>query len=368
MRVFGPVPVPGLVHVRVDDLALARLLGDADGRINRTGASLSEDGRLRVGSAPGLDVEPVRVADPGELAEVLAGFEDEVPTSIEVDLGFELAGGFSLSPRSDPEPTLWAPDRAFTVLAGPGVLRGGYLDALQRFAADRSVGVLNTWGAKGVFRWDSPHHLGTAGLQERDFELGGLGDAELIVAVGVDPREAPPDLMPPVEVQPLDLRTVTWEAVPPTDIPRPPLYTDLSAVVMPAYEDESVPLHPARAARELGAVVPEGGLVVADPGPAGFWIARTFPTTQPGSVIVPATRAPGFAAAAALVAGLDGRPAVGVTTAPVDPMTDAVLELAASLGVAVDLRVWGDDPDVDFSRTRDLVEVAGPVVAWTRER
>ena len=70
---------------------------------------------------------------------------------------------------------------------------------------------------------------------------------------------------------------------------------------------------------------PTEGLVAADPGPAGLWIARAFPTLVPGSVIVPAARQPGFAAAAALVAALDDRPAIAVTTDPVDPLTEAVL-------------------------------------------
>ena len=50
--------------------------------------------------------------------------------------------------------------------------------------------MLNTWGAKGVFDWRSPHHLATAGLQAWDFERGGLADADLIIATGIDEREA----------------------------------------------------------------------------------------------------------------------------------------------------------------------------------
>jgi hypothetical protein len=365
VRVFGPVGVPGLEHVAVDDVAVARLLGDADGRINRMGASLSPNGVLRLGSAPGLEVEPLD----GDLEDAVVAANRDVPTAVEVqvDLDHEIQWpqpviGRTLEGHRVPS------DRRVVILAGPGVPRSGQLEKLQRFAADAGVGVLNTWGAKGIFRWDSPHHLGTAGLQERDFELGGLADAELIVKIGVDPHEAPADLLPDVPTAEVDLWHLVWDPADwsPGAIPRPPLYTDLSAVVMPAYEDDSVPFHPARAARELASGLPPGALIVADAGPAGFWVARTFPTTEPGSVIVPATRAPGFAAAAALVAGLDGRPAVAVTTAPVDPMTEAVLDLARTLGVAVDLRVWGDDPDVDFSRVDDLIAVAGPIVAWPR--
>ena len=63
--------------------------------------------------------------------------------------------------------------------------------ACTRWPPPASLGVLNTWGAKGVFDWRSRHHLATAGLQEHDFALAGLGDADLIVATGVDPDEAP---------------------------------------------------------------------------------------------------------------------------------------------------------------------------------
>ena len=47
------------------------------------------------------------------------------------------------------------------VLAGPGVAREWAVAGLHRFADRASVGVLNTWGAKGVFDWRSPHHLAT---------------------------------------------------------------------------------------------------------------------------------------------------------------------------------------------------------------
>jgi hypothetical protein len=121
-----------------------------------------------------------------------------------------------------------------------------------------------------------------------------------------------------------------------------------------------------------------------------LWVARAFPTTEPGSVVVPATRARGCAAPAAFVAGLDGRPTFAVTTAPVDAVTAEVLELARSRQVPLVLAVWGADGPirssaehgaqlgqavtsggvevvpvpVDFTHTRTLVEVAGPVVAW----
>src|SRR4029079_18341656 len=108
----------------------------------------------------------------------------------------------------------------------PGVVRAGAVPGLHAFAAAGRLGVLNTWGAKGVFDWRSRHHLATAGLQAEDFTLGGLADADLIVAVGVDEGEAPADrwqtLAPvrgisPGEMDPLSQvwsRSAEWPDVP----------------------------------------------------------------------------------------------------------------------------------------------------------
>jgi hypothetical protein len=131
-------------------------------------------------------------------------------------------------------------------------------------------------------------------------------------------------------------------------------------------------------------------LVVADPGPAGLWIARTLPTTEVGSVVVPSLPVHGFALAAAIGASFEGRSAVAVVTEPLDAPTAQLLALAEHWGADVVLEVWGADAPlgsaasrvdrlaaaidrkgvdvlltpVDFSRTKVLVDAAGPVVAW----
>ena len=131
--------------------------------------------------------------------------------------------------------------------------------------------------------------------------------------------------------------------------------------------------------------------MTADPGPAGLWVARALPTTEPGSVVVPSSRAPGAAVALALVAGLDQRPAFAVTTEPFDPTTEALVELGLVWNSPTVLVAWGADvvlPSADahlaalraarregglqvmgvpvaLEQTRLLVDLAGPVVAWT---
>jgi thiamine pyrophosphate-dependent acetolactate synthase large subunit-like protein len=253
------------------------------------------------------------------------------------------------------------------MLVGPGILEQRAVDGLRAFAAAAYVGVANTWGAKGVFPWDSPHHIGTCGLQARDFELLGFADLDLLWVSGIDERESPParyDLGAPVVAIAPDLLAPLATRIARSSYPidRPPLFERLAAVAQPGYVDERVPRHPARAVMDLKQGLSPGALVTAEPGPAGLWVARTFPTDGPGTVVVPAVAAPGIAAALGLAAARAGRPATAVTVAPVDEVTAAIAALADERGLPLTLEVWGDD--VDLSLTDLLVEAAGPVVAW----
>jgi hypothetical protein len=280
------------------------------------------------------------------------------------------------------------------VLAGPGVVLDGAVPGLHAFAAGGSLGVLNTWGAKGAFDWRSRHHLATAGLQARDFALGGLGEADLIVATGLDPREALADwrLAPVAEVHPWALGPLSerWGRAPQA-IERPPLFTGLAAVTQAGWAATRAPLPPTKVTQHYGRRLGGGGLVAADPGLAGYWVARTVGTTGVGGVLVSADRdATGSGLAAAIVARLlDPGRAVLAVSEEVTDVHRALLDVAASLGVTVALEVWAPEgpsmaPEDHDARLDDLVrhggvgeigtdpaqldemlQVAGPVVAWT---
>jgi hypothetical protein len=256
------------------------------------------------------------------------------------------------------------PGQRTAVLVGPGVHRTGNVAGLHAFAAMTGLAIVNTYGGKGVFRWDEPAHGGTAGLQRDDWELAGLLEADVVVTSGLDPDECIGlDLSSAevIDVPPSHLRYAAGGWPPPVDLPRrPPLYDQLAAVAGPLYDVEaSPPWH----ARRLAA---EGNLVAADAGPAGFWIARTFPTTTPGSVVVPATARRGFAVAAAIISALSGTASVAVLTETIDDTSAALLD-----SVPADLRpsveVWGSHLPtmaVDWSHLASLEAVAGPITAW----
>ncbi len=389
-----------------DDQAL--LLADADGRLSGGyGAALVAGPILHVSSQPGGRAEPRTVASADELIDVLAALGAvSTPTTValHVDVDLDEPAAASLVARLDVPSgvavTLNASfaDAMVAVVVGPGVVRAGHIEGLREMAVLGGLGVVNTWGAKGVFRWDSPFHFGTAGLQARDFELAGVTAADIVVTCGLDPSETPLDLLgsfviQDVEPWQLPALVANW---PRSDGPpeaRPALYAALAAVVTPMYESTTTPIEAPRAALHLSGACPEGGVVVADAGAVGFWLARTFPTGVAGSVVVPAIAQPGFAAAAGIVARLAGRPCVAVVDGPLDSVTEGLLELAERHGVGFGVQVWGhdgvlddvsehvamtqrgfgaevitiDDVPIGEEGLEELVEVAGPIVAWAGE-
>ncbi|WP_035855674.1 hypothetical protein [Cryptosporangium arvum] len=381
------------------------------------GARVPTDGDPAAGWLVLLD-EAERVAELVGIAAEAAAAGRGLALRVELDLGRPV-GAASMP---DPAEAAVAPDGSDgvlarleaaerpVVLAGPGVVTAGAVAGLHAFATAGQVGVLNTWGAKGIFGWSSAHHWATIGLQRDDFRLAGLADADLIVAVGVDRDEAAAarwQLAPHVVVAPGTLGALAerWRR-PAGMAPMPPLRHRLAEATQRGWALDTAPLPPSRVTRNYGEIAARGGLVAADPGTAGYWVARTVGTTVLDSVVVPATRvAPGFAIAAALVARLasPARPVLAVLDAPpgvgdgrgdAGSQVAALTELAGSLGVPVPVEVWTPDgpaPDADGHarrlrhavhgesgaglplRTDDrwlarMTDVAGPVIAWPQGR
>jgi hypothetical protein len=401
--------VPGLTEVEVPGDEVAAVLADADGRLaggsgTGPGVALLAGRRLRLSSQPGQHVDAQQVTDPSSLPAAVAGWSlGEVHAAVELDLFVDLFApappgleALALDATSDQlitlSPTL--ADFRTVLLVGPGVRRAGQAAAVAEAARRTGALVVTTPGAVGTLALDDPAWGGVVGLQADDAALSGLAEAELIIAAGVDPTEAV-DLVPDgaqlLDVEPWHLALMALHWPDPAEGPRSSeLVRRLDELAAPP-PDPSLPLSPVRATVEVSEAGVDGGILAADAGPAGLWLARGLAPSA-ATVVVPARPARGFATAAALISGLDGRPAVAVTTAPVDPLTEALLDLAASLDVGLVLEVWGGEaswasPDehlrrlgaavaatgvhrlavpVELAATRVLVEVAGSVVAWSR--
>ena len=399
-RVYGR-GLGDLDVVDAGDADLALLLADTDGRLGTGWGAAFLDGQvLHLSSQPGGTAHPRTVTGVDGLVAALVEAElDAVPRTLafelDLDLNAPVDDDLDLSGRPDGgvlvtlSPSL--ADLAIVAIVGPGLSRGE-ADALGEFAARGGIGVFNTWGAKGVFRWDSPFHYGTLGLQARDLELAELDGFDLVLTSGLDPAELDAAVLGGLLVQDiapwqLGAALADWPRKARTVAPRPALYGAIAAVVTPMYEQSTGPITPPRAALQLAGAAPDGAVVAADAGTAGFWIARTFPTGVVGSVVVPALHQPGFACAAGLVAALDARPCVAVVDGPIDAASDAVLDAARRLGLAVAVQSWvpGDttpDDHVEITRSgfagadridsigvddtclEHLVAALGPVTAW----
>jgi hypothetical protein len=409
-RGHGLPDLPGLGMVDVPSDELSSILADADGRLvaagaQRPGVALLTGDRLRLSSQPGADVPVQLLTEASSLPLAIAGWSlGEVHAAVEyelaVDLGSTPPAGLepvAVSASSDQLVTLSPTLASFrTVLVvGPGVARAGHHAAVAEAARMTGAGVVATPGAVGVLSLDHPSWLGVVGLQVDDPVRSGLLDAELIITVGVDPAEAPelPDSAQVLDVEPWHLAMMAGHWPEPDEVPAGSDLTRALAELVSAPGDAE-PL--VRATGETLALLPDGGLVAADAGVAGLWLARGLVPSR-ATVVVPAHPAPGFAAAAALVAALDDRPALAVVTTPVDPLTEQLVDVAASRDLPLVVEVWGaraspgeEGPDdgsglvrrlqaavgqggrslapvpVDLDATQVLLDVAGPVVAWSR--
>jgi hypothetical protein len=364
-------PLPGVAVVPAPP-PVAELLATAHTRVHATRAAVHRgDGVITIdpGSASAVPVD-------GPFPEVAPPERWLEPETTVVD---------ALRAASNP-----------MVLAGPRVHFDRAVAGLHALAAAGSLGVVNTFSAKGVFDWRSRHHFATAGLQSRDFSLSGLADADLIVTTGVDADDVRADewwLAPTVSVPPLALDPLAdvWSRSR-RELVYPELRSILFPVTQAGWARANSPLAPTRVTRAYAAALAGGGLVAADPGTAGYWVARTFTTAQPGAALLPsAGDAHGFAAACAVVARVarPDRPVLAVVDGPVRDEVHAVLEWARAIGVEIAVEAWSDDGDqldadahesrlgeltagggtvtlvTDPAQLDEMIALAGPITAWT---
>ena len=319
-RVYGS-PLGDLPVVDPGDPDLTFLLADTDGRMGTGWGAAFVDGQiLHLSSQPGGTARPRTITGIDGLVAALVEAElDAVPRTLAFELDLDLDApvdeDLDLSGRPDGGVLVTLPpslaDLAIVAVVGPGVGRGE-TEALAEFAARGGIGVYNTWGAKGVFRWDSPFHYGTIGLQAHDLDLAELGSFDLVIASGLDPDEFGIDALAGFlvqEVAPWQIGALLadWPRAVRSVDNRPPLYGTVASVITPMYEQESAGTACAPSSCRSGARSCRDRCGSRN---CGFWIAaRSHRRPRIGGR--PGASSTGFAVAAGIVAGLDGRPCVG---------------------------------------------------------
>ncbi len=415
-RLYG-VAAPGLDVTRAP-ASLAPVLAAAHRWVhNRPSGVCLGPGRFGLGQVDQTVTDRIIIGAVDDIIgaahEVVARLAHQPNASVELVVGVDLTQSAPVWEPTRPEvPDRWLEPaeelvdqvraaRRPMVLAGPGVIADDAVPGLHALAAAAELGVLNTWGAKGVFDWRSRHHWATVGLQAHDLERGGVAQSDLVVLTGIDPDEI--DLSglsasaggPVVTVHPWMLGPLAerWSRSG-SDPTVPPLRTDLAGVTQRGWTRTSAPLAPTKVTAHYAQALVGGGFVAASPGRTGYWVARTFATTFLGGARVPARRHPAGMAVACAIVGGGPRPGprrpLAVADGPLDDTSAELLDLADQLGVPVALELW--DPqgaclDADEHQNRlaaqlasprssvaslatdraqldEMIEVAGPVTAW----
>jgi thiamine pyrophosphate-dependent acetolactate synthase large subunit-like protein len=396
----------GLALIPVATEAAAIALADADGRLSiapdaRPGVALLPGRRVRLSSQPGEETQALSIGVE-DLPAAFAGWSlGRVFGAVEIELPADL---FAEAPEGTQPLVLQRSDQLLRlsvgladfrtmIIVGPGVLRDGAAADVADFVTRTGAGVMTTMGAIGVVPFDHPSWCGVVGIQVDDPALGGLDACELVIAVGVDDEELGESLpmnAQLLEVEPwhLPFLATDWPAI--ESIAAPSSLVEACAAVFGDHREATgSPLHPVRAVLDVFDAIDPDVQVYVDSGPAGFWFARGVVPVPIGRVVVPARAADGFAISAAIVSALDGTRSVAITM-PGSSLENELLDLAASLDLGIVVEQWGDDVDggdpsqhranlvaamsdsglsvtgvsVDLAAAAELVDLAGPVVAW----
>jgi acetolactate synthase-1/2/3 large subunit len=290
------------------------------------------------------------------------------------------------------------------ILAGNGAIRTHASRALRAFVHTTGIPVAETFMAKGLLDYEDPHALGTVGLQSRDYEMAGFGDADVVIAVGYDLVEHAPEHWNPRGDKRIVLIDTVAAEVDEFFIPEVELVGDIAHVLArlaagcsrratpdwedcrlrelvlgafrEARDDTHFPMRPPRVLSDIRRALAPDDLLVSDVGLHKLWIGRMFPAHEPGTVLIANGLAGmGFALPTGIAAKLVDRTRKVVTVSGDGGflMNCQELETAVRLRTAVVNVVWengqfgsiawkqdkkfGRHFDVDFSNP-DFVKLA----------
>ena len=332
-----------------------------------------------------------RVSDPDVIPEVVrkafALAEAEKPGATHLELPEDvMAAPLDAAPLAhrtpvQPEPAARELKRAAElvcgashpiVLAGNGVLRAGAAAALREFAHATGVRVAETFMGKGAIDFEDPLALGTIGVHDRDYELAGIADADVVIAVGYDLVEQSPSHWNPRRDKTIVVLDSVAAEVDAHFTPAVELIGAIGDVLLrlaqacggrrakpassrlreivahrlaAARDDDRFPMQPPRALWELRRALGRDDILVSDVGLHKLWIGRMFGAHEPNTVMIANGLAGmGFALPAAIGAKLV-RPARNVVAVCGDGgflMNVQELETAVRLRTAVVCVVWED--------------------------
>jgi acetolactate synthase-1/2/3 large subunit len=258
------------------------------------------------------------------------------------------------------------------ILAGNGVIRRRAANELRELAERAGIPVATTFMGKGVIGYSNRLARLTVGLQNRDYELCGLADSDVVIAVGYDLVEFAPRLWNPdktkriihIDTMPAEVDAFYQPEVEVVSeigaalaaigaavgLRRAPVdSSQLKRLLLAELEryanDTSTPLKPQRILNDLRRVLREEDILISDVGVHKLWVARLFPVERPNTVIISnGFAAMGFGLPGGIAAKL-AEPHCRVVVVAGDGgflMNVQELETAKRLGSAVVTVVWVD--------------------------
>lgn len=260
------------------------------------------------------------------------------------------------------------------ILAGNGITRGHASESLHTLVENTNIPVVHSFMGKGALSWKNELSLLTAGLGGKDYITCGFKQSDLIIAIGFDIAEYPPENWNPDGATPI-LHIDTEEAE--TDAKYPvklnvigdinenlkKLHQTLSPIerdnnwvanvrkkaldeLEQFKEDESFPIKPQKIISDLRSVLNEEDIVISDVGAHKMWMARMYHTYQPNTCLISNGLASmGVAVPGAIAAKMvhPNRNIVAVCGDGSFLMTGAELETAERLNLPIVILLWRDE-------------------------
>ena len=262
------------------------------------------------------------------------------------------------------------------VLAGNGVIRGQASEELVGFAESVNLPVATTFMAKGAMPFSHALSLGTVGLQARDYVGCGFDRADVVICVGYDIVEYPPERWNPgrdkqivhVDVMPAEVdehyllevgvlggigQTLEALAAEATPVERQPadekalrqLRQTIVGELESHADNSGFPITPQKIVWDLRQVLEPKDVVISDVGAHKMWLARMYEAEAPNTCII----SNGFASMGIALPGAIASKLVAPDCQAVAVCGDAgfmmnsqELETALRLGLELVVLIWND--------------------------
>ena len=260
------------------------------------------------------------------------------------------------------------------VLAGHGAARAGAAGALRRFSEQLGLPVATTFHGKGVFPDDHANALGAVGFMRHDYVNFGFDEADVIISVGYELQEFDPARVNPgrdkrivhlsrlpaevdasydVEVGVQADLSATLDALAAAATRRwqpgasgEKIRALLAGELAHGAADDSFPVKPQRVVSDIRAALGRSDIVLADTGAVKMWMARLYPTYEPGTCLTSnGLSAMSFALPGAIGAKLaePGRRVLAAAGDGAFLMHSQEIETALRERIPLTVLIWQDD-------------------------